>query len=316
MDHENQESELRRSGSSGRLSCARRRSLSSQVDDALDKIVAEAGDIGDRALKSYRWSSSGRSHNDTESGRIVVPVEGESVFVEFGDKKNEYEKQVSSVLDYITHLLSLAVFGILGVGSFLMGWVVVFRGDIMEVSDHLAIGLSTGFLGSLTTFSGWNQKMLELSVNGQWAFTVLGIIIGLLWGLFGSLERKEFKTGSREAQLFLACIVGPFVVWIRWFLARFNGHGLGKNGKLKWVPFGTLAANVLAACLMAALATLKKEFGLLGCLSTVSTFIAEVHAMRENMHPGRAYAYATLNFTISFVLGTLIYSVLVWARGY
>ncbi|KAG8379900.1 hypothetical protein BUALT_Bualt07G0137300 [Buddleja alternifolia] len=310
MDHENQESEPRRSGSSGRLSCASpsRRCPLSQVNDEIDEIVAEAGDIGDRALKSYRWSLSGRSHNDTKSGKIVVLVEGES----------EYEKEVSSVLDYVTHLLSLAVFGILGVGSFLMGRVAVFRGDIMEVSNHLAIGLSTGFLGSLTTFSGWKQKMLELSVNGQWAFTVLGIIIGLLQGLFGSLERKEFKTGSREAQLFLACIVGPFGVWIRWFLALFNGYGLGRNGKLKWMPFGTIAANVLAAYLMAALATLKKEintkmfdtvasgtsFGLLGCLSTVSTFIAEVHAMRENMHPGRAYAYATLNFTISFVLGS------------
>ncbi|KAG8379949.1 hypothetical protein BUALT_Bualt07G0142800 [Buddleja alternifolia] len=259
------------------VSPSRRRPLS-QVNDEVDEIIAEAGDIGDRALKSYRWSSSGRSHNDTESGRTVVPVERESVFVESGDKKNEYEKEVSSVLDYVMHLLSLAVFGFLRVGSFLMGWVVVFRGDIMEVSDHLAIGL--------------------------------------LWALFGSLERKEFKTGSREAQLFLACIVGPFGVWIRWFLAHFNGHGLGKNGKLKWLPFGTLAA-----CLMAALATLKKEinrkmfdtvalgtqFGLLGCLSTVSTFIAEVHAMRENIHPGRVYAYATLNFPISFVLGTLIY---------
>ncbi|KAG8379948.1 hypothetical protein BUALT_Bualt07G0142700 [Buddleja alternifolia] len=175
MDHENQELEPRRSGSSGRLSCASpsRRHPLSQVNDEVDEIVAEAGDIGDRALKSYRWSSSGKNHNDTESGRIVIPVEGESVFVESGDKKNEYEK--SSVLDYVTHLLSLAVFGILGVGSFLMGWVVVFRGDIMEVSDHLAIGLHTGFLGSLTIFSGWNQKMLELS--GQWAFTVLGIII-------------------------------------------------------------------------------------------------------------------------------------------
>lgn len=65
------------------------------------------------------------------------------------------------------------------VGSFLMGWFgVVFKADIMKVSDQLAIGLSTGFLGSLTTFSGWNQKMLDLSVNGEWIFAVLGVVIG------------------------------------------------------------------------------------------------------------------------------------------
>ncbi|KAG4389560.1 hypothetical protein AAZX31_06G105500 [Glycine max] len=49
------------------------------------------------------------------------------------------------------------------VGSFFMGWLgVVFKADISRVSEHLAIGLTTGYLGSLTTFSGWNQKMVEL----------------------------------------------------------------------------------------------------------------------------------------------------------
>ncbi|KAI3464480.1 hypothetical protein Pfo_021143 [Paulownia fortunei] len=459
MDH--QELESRRSGSFGRLSFAsssRRHSLSisfalsPQCDDSIEsESVSEAGDIGDRALHSNRNSASGRSHfsldNVAENG-IVVPLQEDNLLqpsfttsypvapsalgnisplsvdsIESGGKKND-EKEVPCLLEYVTCLLSLAVFGILGVlaryclqklfgpevvgatsdqsymyldlpsnmvGSFLMGWLgVVFKGDISKVSDQLAIGLTTGFLGSLTTFSGWNQKMLDLSVEGRWVFAVLGILIGLflvaysiifgietakgfkwlharssirsfcgittchracisnkshclltfmvmlllmlvlLWGIFGSLEKKDFKTGSSEAQLFLACMVGPFGVWIRWFLARFNGRGLGKNGVVKWIPFGTLAANVLAACVMAALATLKKavktkncdtvasgiQFGLLGCLSTVSTFIAEFHAMRESKHPWRAYAYATVTIMISFVLGTLIYSVPVWARGY
>lgn len=61
-----------------------------------------------------------------------------------------------------------------------MGWFgVVFKQDISEVSDFLAIGLSTGYLGSLTTFSGWNQKMLDLSVHGKWLFSVLGFLIGM-----------------------------------------------------------------------------------------------------------------------------------------
>lgn len=184
---------------------------------------------------------------------------------------------------------------------------------------------------------------------------MLLLMLVLLWCIFGVLEKKEFKTGGSEAQLFIGCLVGPFGVWIRWFLARFNGRGFGKNGTAKWMPFGTLAANVLAACVMAALATLKKavrtflflhiwvtgsilyadtrvillqvntknydtvasgiQFGLLGCLSTVSTFMAEFHAMRESKHPWRAYAYATVTFTISFVFGTLIYSVPVWTEG-
>lgn len=68
---------------------------------------------------------------------------------------------------------------VLKVGSFLMGWLgVVFKGNISKVSNNLAIGLTTGFLGSLTTFSGWNQKMLDLSVEGHWSFAILGFLIG------------------------------------------------------------------------------------------------------------------------------------------
>ena len=63
------------------------------------------------------------------------------------------------------------------IGSFLMGWFgVVFKGDIINVSEHLAVAITTGYLGSLTTFSGWNQKMLELSVSGHWLFASLGFL--------------------------------------------------------------------------------------------------------------------------------------------
>ncbi|KAK4352707.1 hypothetical protein RND71_028225 [Anisodus tanguticus] len=337
-------------------------------------------------------------------------------------KENDEKTEVPWVLEYTSCLLFLAVLGILGVllryglqklfgpgivgatsdhsymyldlssnmvGSFLMGWFgVVFKEDISRISSQLAIGLSTGFLGSLTTFSGWNQNMLELSVEGQWVFVVLGYLIGLflvaysiifgietakganwlykratmnssnsgtayhwrvdsckrhlililflllilasLWSMSMGLEVNEFSSGSTKAQLWLACMVGPFGVWIRWFLARLNGRGLGKSSRLKWVPFGTLIANVSAACVMAALATLKKavntttcdtivsgiQLGLLGCLSTVSTFIAEFHAMRGSKYPWRAYVYALCTMLISFVLGTLVYSVPVWVENF
>ena len=60
-----------------------------------------------------------------------------------------------------------------------MGWLgIVFKADISRASDQLSLGLSTGYLGSLTTFSGWNQKMLELSINGHWVLAVLGFVIG------------------------------------------------------------------------------------------------------------------------------------------
>lgn len=434
--------------------------VASQIDDEIEsESVSEAGDIGDRALPSRRHSESGTLRlsidNVLEDGMefpipennrlqhssrdpvalntvsAVTPLPGEIVspvstkpLVGPEYKNQENKKTLPESLEYISCLVHLAVFGILGVltrylleklfgpsvagvtsdgsmlyldlpsnmvGSFLMGWWgVVFKGDISKVSDYLAIGLNTGYLGSLTTFSGWNQKMLDLTVDGHWVLAFLGFFVGLflashsiifgvetakgfrwlleryntsssketpksgsnwkvdtckrhlavilaltlllcaLWIVSAVLSKEKFDDGGRVAELWLGCIVGPIGVWIRWFLARLNGRGLGKAGTLKWVPFGTLIANVSAACVMAALATVKKvvdtktcntvasgiQFGLLGCLSTVSTFMAEFNAMRESTSPWRAYAYASITILISFALGILIYSVPVWTKGY
>ncbi|XP_050130159.1 uncharacterized protein LOC126606816 [Malus sylvestris] len=356
---------------------------------------------------------------------IISPLSTGVIISE--DKKPENTTRLPKLLEYGSCMTHLAVFGILGVltryllqklfgpgvvgvtsdktilyldlpsnmvGSLLMGWFgVVFKVDLSYVSDYLVIGLTTGYLGSLTTFSGWNQKMLELSVERHWVFALLGFLIGLylaaysiifgvetakgfrqilernsvcgitssrrrwrvdsfkrhlvalavlllmlssLRSISGILLREEFNSSSSEAQLWLGCIVGPFGVWIRWLLARLNGRGLGKTGLLKWVPFGTLIANVSAACVVAALSTVKKahnlfvhvntttcdivatgiQFGFLGCLSTVSAFIAEFNAMRESKYPWRAYAYAMATICTSFGLGILIYCVPVWTRAY
>lgn len=91
-----------------------------------------------------------------------------------------------------------------------MGWFgVVFKRDISRVSDFLAIGLTTGYLGSLTTFSGWNQKMLELSVEGHWVLSVLGFLIGKTSTLFTSccsrgIDKMAMTTNNSECQLYPA----------------------------------------------------------------------------------------------------------------
>ncbi|XWS15094.1 hypothetical protein CRYUN_Cryun35bG0064600 [Craigia yunnanensis] len=455
MDHGTSNSEPTRTGSFSRTSSPgsslRKRSLSIssvtsfQIDDIHSETVSEAGDIGDRALQSNRHSvsSSVRLSVDRtmESEAVIHPAELNTISLESplpkdaisplpvdplkrsGDKKQEKQGLPLS-LEYISCLIHLAVFGILGVltryllerlfgpsdlgvtsnqtivypnlpsnmvGSFLMGWLgVVFKGDISQVSDILAIGLTTGYLGSVTTLSGWNQKMLDLSVNGHWVQAVLGfltglflaaysiifgietakgfrwflkglntstkkevpstycnwrlnscrrhlasmvvllLVLGVLLSLCGALLKEEFGSGSNGAQLWLACLVAPLGVWIRWFLARLNGCGLGKSGILRWLPFGTLIANVSAACIMAALSIVEKsvntknfdtvatgiQLGFLGCLSTVSTFIAEFNAMRESKHPWRAYVYALITMGVSFGLGILIYDVPVWTKGF
>ncbi|KAJ6939317.1 hypothetical protein NC651_005684 [Populus alba x Populus x berolinensis] len=427
-------------------------------DDIESENVSETGDIGDRAPHSKRHSESGSIRLSIDKGLesgMAVPISEDILLRSYGlwthdstalstrspvsllpeeiippipidvlvcsEETQEAKEKAFALppsLEYISCLVYLAVFGILGVltryilqklfgpgvagvtsdnyplflglssnmvGSFLMGWWgVVFKGDISRVSDHLAIGLTTGYLGSLATFSGWNQQMLDLSVDGHWVFSFVGfligfflaaysiklgvgtakcfksflersnrssdlaswrvdnryyhlgvlvalvVILGLLWSVCWVMLKKEYNHDSARARLWLACIVAPPGVWIRWFLARFNGRGLGKAGSLKWVPFGTLIANVSSACIMAALSTVKKavhtktcdiistgiQFGFLGCLSTIPTFIAEYNAMEESQKNWRAYAYALMTITVSFGLGILIYSIPVWTRGY
>ncbi|KAK7301303.1 hypothetical protein RJT34_12164 [Clitoria ternatea] len=424
--------------------------ISIQIDNDAES-VSEAGDIGDRALPSRRYSDrssfSLSFDNRSETGAVVSIQDVENLQLcpaifhhnasvlplppqltsppstnAIVAPKQEFGKGLPMFLDYASCLLHLSVFGILGVltryilqklfgpgvagvtsdktilyldlpsnmvGSFLMGWFgVVFKADISHVSEHLAIAITTGYLGSLTTYSGWNQKMVDLSVSGHWLFSAVGFLVGLflvafsiifgvetakgfrwllnemnrragigsfkinwkmdsyshqlavmvlllvllgiLWGVIGALVKAEFKHSDRDAQLWFACMVGPLGVWIRWFLARLNGRGLGRTGLLKWIPFGTLAANISAASFMAALASVNKavnskdsntvvaglQFGLMGCLSTVSTFAAEFNAMRKSNNSWRAYAYASITICVSYSIGILIYCVPVWTKGF
>mmetsp|Transcript_34763 Transcript_34763/g.61990 ORF Transcript_34763/g.61990 Transcript_34763/m.61990 type:complete len:280 (+) Transcript_34763:843-1682(+) len=86
----------------------------------------------------------------------------------------------------------------------------------------------------------------------------------------------------------LACIVGPFGAWLRWYLSRFNGSWKAKP----WFPVGTFTANVCASAADALLAGLAFHFpgmgslatgtisiivtGVNGSLSTVSSMASEV----------------------------------------
>lgn len=93
-----------------------------------------------------------------------------------------------------------------------------------------------------------------------------------------------------------------FVGTASYFMAKLTSVGL-----ILFVQVDTKKCDIVATGI---------QFGLLGCLSTVSTFIAEFNAMRESKYPWRAYTYAMVTICTSFGLGTLIYSVPVWTKGY
>ncbi|CAM0956144.1 unnamed protein product [Alopecurus aequalis] len=401
-----------------------------QVIDSGDRVLAledngnedttntldqhKVGPLRDNRIHGY--SSHGKGVPASESS--VEPKEESS-----SAKVEQYT--LSRRLDYASYLIHLAVLGFFGVftryglqklfgpgclaltsnqsplyldlpsnmlGSFLMAWFgIIFKTDIRYISDHLIVGITTGYMGSLTTFSGWNQAVVSMSSKDHWVNAIAGIVLGMfivnesirvgaetgerlrswiakcikenssigskcdwerlrvdsrtkhyvliavmmillsfLWVLSIVLATIKVHSLSDGAVLWLGCTVAPPGIWLRWYLARLNGQGIGKQRSLKWLPIGTLAANVLAAGIMASLAVTVKavntkrsttvlngiQFGFLGCLSTVSTFAAEIYAMRSSGQIGRAFVYALATFMLSFALGTLVYSVPVWVKHY
>ncbi|KAH9305831.1 hypothetical protein KI387_010235, partial [Taxus chinensis] len=263
---------------------------------------------------------------------LLIPREGGGVddFVRHQDPKQQVNQQNHPrIMEYMLILSHLGVFGILGifiryalqiifgpdvanvtndhsalyidlpsnmVGSFFMGWVgVVFKRKISLFSEALAIGLSTGLMGSITTFTSWIQKMVNLTTEGHWLSGIIGFligmelsqmslalgiesakliayvhgevkkkqprlkwaptceyyqhslygfiicmfIIGILWGGSIVLSVFEFRSHHKKT-LWIACMVGPFGVWIRWYLARLNGQGIGAKKTPEMVTTGNI----------------------------------------------------------------------------
>ncbi|GJN10067.1 hypothetical protein PR202_ga28128 [Eleusine coracana subsp. coracana] len=376
-------------------------SVLAQLIDSGDRVLAPEGDVGQDTANISEHHKVGPLPDGAKmnnNGKIAaVPISlmdpKDTVANVPADSSAKVEPYKPSLrLDYAAYLIHLAVFGFFGLGSFLMGWFgIIFKADIRQISDHLVVGITTGYMGSLTTFSGWNQKMVALSSKGHWVYAVAGIVLGMfivnesitvgaetgerlrssivkyirenssigskcdwehwsvdtrtkhsvllsvmmvlmsfLWVLSIVLAVVKVRSLADGAVLWLGCSVAPPGVWLRWYLARLNGQGIGKQKSFRWLPIGTLAANVLGAGIMAALAVTSKavhtkrstvilsgiQLGFLGCLSTVSTFAAEVYTMRRSGQITKAFVYAASTFLLSFVLGTLVYSVPVWVKHY
>nr|CAB3495214.1 unnamed protein product [Digitaria exilis] len=182
-----------RQGSRGSISLSREMgdSILNSMRHSLQSADQMLGDIDSSVLAQL-----------IESGRVLAPESDVDEDIANNSKHDKVEPyKLSMKLDYAAYMIHLAVFGFFGVftryglqklfgpdclaltsdqsplypdlpsnmlGSFLMGWFgIIFKADIRHISDHLIVGITTGYMGSLTTFSGWNQKMVGLSSKGM-----------------------------------------------------------------------------------------------------------------------------------------------------
>ncbi len=87
----------------------------------------------------------------------------------------------------ITAKLSYATFVVNIVGSFLLAFIVFGLGDNWR--PELKLGITTGFLGSFTTFSTFEVETLQLIDNGNvvaaLSYVVLSVVVGFLAALLG-----------------------------------------------------------------------------------------------------------------------------------
>ncbi|KAM3403353.1 hypothetical protein ACQJBY_006847 [Aegilops geniculata] len=189
-----------------------------QVIDSGDRVLAledEADEDMANTLDQHKFGPVRDNRIHGYSSHVTGLPAPESSLEPKGESSTGKVEQyvLSRRLDYASYLIHLAAFGLFGVftryglqklfgpgclaltsnqsplyldlpsnmlGSLLMAWFgIIFKTDIRHISEHLIVGITTGYMGSLTTFSGWNQAMVSMSSKDHWAYAIAGIVLGM-----------------------------------------------------------------------------------------------------------------------------------------
>jgi fluoride ion exporter CrcB/FEX len=170
-----------------------------------------------------------------------------------------------------------------------------------------------------------NNQIHLVSAFPLWVISSLLVILValLLWASIVLDGGKDvYKQTYRISAL--STLIAPIGTICRYYLSALNGSI--KKRRWEWVPLGTLLANLIASVVSALAVALqisdnRNELALLwlsaikggfaGCLSTVSTFSAEVVGLARALpRRGWAYYYSIGSLLLACVLGTISYA---WA---
>ncbi|CAB9497165.1 expressed unknown protein [Seminavis robusta] len=164
--------------------------------------------------------------------------------------------------------------------------------------------------------------------HNQWysvavaGFFVGGIVLMLILGLIQVNEKEDYLITYRT--MVYSLLFAPFGAFLRWQLSSLNGS-FAISSDMAWIPAGTLAANILGSLVSVTMTGLEfrnTEFqdfwvvgtlravrvGFAGCLTTVSTFVSEVHKFFDQQKHDRGYIYILVTLTTCSVLASFIYA--------
>jgi fluoride exporter len=136
-------------------------------------------------------------------------------------------------------------------------------------------------------------------------------------------------------KMWLCVVLSPCGALLRWHLSRYNASPPAvaaaaiSRWNLEWVPWGTVASNMIAVVVSVLAEALEDRYavrgepgydwistvvpaietGFAGSLSTVSTFVREIADLHTT--PTRMYLYGFGSLTFAMLLGLLIYSPLI-----
>ncbi|KAM5540460.1 hypothetical protein V8D89_005918 [Ganoderma adspersum] len=245
-----------------------------------------------------------------------------------------------------------------GLGCLIMGFALGLKEPIGRFYGPLYTALTTGFCGSLTTFSGWQLDVFESWINGtashrNWfrdaidglGKTIFTFAISLSAVTFGAHLSKLFlpyvptlPPPSRPIRYAISAVsvlvyAAAYPMYFR-LSPRFRHEATAAllfsfpgtlsryllsvflNPRLRLFPLGTFTANMIGTALLATFQVLRSiqypgplsmnacdvlqglADGYCGCLTTVSTFAAEVDALS----PRSAWLYAVLSWLVAQLL--------------
>lgn len=189
-------------------------------------------------------------------------------------------------------------------------------------------------LPSLTTTASFRASIISGIGEPWWtqlpfvSTLLFGVVILLVCGLI--LVNARTATAITNRTMIFAMLIAPSGALARWKLSPLNGNCTFLPPSWQWLPLGTMIANIVGSIVSIvsvsveyrlevgydfdvtnfwSIGTLRAvKIGFAGCLTTVSTFVAEINGfMRENK-PNHAYTYMLTTLGICCVIASAIYA--------